>query len=366
MPKARRNHFGSVRKLPSGRYQARYSHAGAAHLGPTTFTAKADALAWLASVDTDIHRGAWVGPAGGQLTVAELADRWLDHGPSKRASTLVRDEAILRLHVLPQLGGTHIREVAPPDVQKLVNGWAKRQAPRTTRRQYDVVRALFAYAVASDWLPRSPCRAIDLPRVNELRRPPVSPDDVAKIAGAIEPRYSPMVWLGAVLGLRWGEVAGLTVGALDLLRVTLTVTGQLGRDRQLGPPKSVSGRRMLSLPRSLVAMLAAHLTASGLSTANGECLVFTSSDGTPLDYSHWRQRVWLPGTSAADLPQVSFHDLRRAAATALEMDGVDLKTAQTRLGHSDPRLTLAVYAQATTEGDRVAAERLGQRFFGVP
>ena len=241
-----------------------------------------------------------------------------------------------------------------------------RQAPRTTRRQYDVIRALFAYAVASDWLPRSPCRAIDLPRVNELRRPPVSPDDVAKIAGAIEPRYSPMVWLGAVLGLRWGEVAGLTVGALDLLRGTLTVTGQLGRDRQLGPPKSVSGRRMLSLPRSLVAMLAAHLTASGLSTANGECLVFTSSDGTPLDYSHWRQRVWLPGTRAADLPQVSFHDLRRAAATALEMDGVDLKTAQTRLGHSDPRLTLAVYAQATTEGDRVAAERLGQRFFGVP
>jgi integrase len=42
-------------------------------------------------------------------------------------------------------------------------------------------------------------------------------------------------------------------------------------------------------------------------------------------------------------------------------EGVDVKTAQARLGHSDPRLTLAVYAQATTEGDRSAAEKLGAR-----
>jgi len=45
---------------------------------------------------------------------------------------------------------------------------------------------------------------------------------------------------------------------------------------------------------------------------------------------------------------------------------VDLKTAQTRLGHSDPRLTLAVYAQATTEGDRVAAERLASASLVFP
>ncbi|HTW09596.1 MAG TPA: hypothetical protein VME46_18975 [Acidimicrobiales bacterium] len=36
-----------------------------------------------------------------------------------------------------------------------------------------------------------------------------------------------------------------------------------------------------------------------------------------------------------------------------------MKTAQARLGHSDPRLTLGIYAQATTEGDRAAADLLG-------
>ena len=73
-------------------------------------------------------------------------------------------------------------------------------------------------------------------------------------------------------------------------------------------------------------------------------------------------RVWSQATKAAGLEGLTFHDLRRANATALVLDGVDLKTAQTRLGHSDPRMTLAIYAQASTDADRAAAELLGLRF----
>lgn len=47
------------------------------------------------------------------------------------------------------------------------------------------------------------------------------------------------------------------------------------------------------------------------------------------------------------------------------VEGVDVKTAQARLGHSDPRLTLAIYAQATTEGDRSAADKLEARLMGA-
>jgi integrase len=43
------------------------------------------------------------------------------------------------------------------------------------------------------------------------------------------------------------------------------------------------------------------------------------------------------------------------------LNGIDLKTAQTRLGHRDPHLTLGVYEQATNAAD-AAAEQLGTRF----
>jgi hypothetical protein len=42
-----------------------------------------------------------------------------------------------------------------------------------------------------------------------------------------------------------------------------------------------------------------------------------------------------------------------------------MKTAQVRLGHSDARLTLALYAQAVEAADRQAAETLGRQFFGL-
>jgi integrase len=86
--------------------------------------------------------------------------------------------------------------------------------------------------------------------------------------------------------------------------------------------------------------------------------------GLPIDYSNWRRRVWLPAVEAAGVAGVGFHDLRRTNATQLVLAGVDIKTVQTRLGHADPRLTLAVYAQAVHDADREAAARLDERFIG--
>ena len=48
--------------------------------------------------------------------------------------------------------------------------------------------------------------------------------------------------------------------------------------------------------------------------------------------------------------------MRRANATGLVLAGVDLKTAQKRLGHSDPRLPIGLYAQAATDANKAAAE----------
>ncbi len=154
--------------------------------------------------------------------------------------------------------------------------------------------------------------------------------------------------------------------ALDLLRGTLIVQETLVRtahnEKVIGPPKSEAGRRTLTLPRSMIAVLAEHLAACALSSKDGDSFVFSSGDGKPLDYSNWRRRVWVPACETAGLQGIGFHDLRRVNATALVQAGVDLKTAQTRLGHSDPRLTLAIYAQAITEADRSAAKMLEEQF----
>ena len=81
-----RRRFGSVRRLPSGRWQARYRTSdGRQHSAPETFATKADATRHLAQVETDLSRGQWSNPRLGRTTFAEWAARWeattvnLDH-----------------------------------------------------------------------------------------------------------------------------------------------------------------------------------------------------------------------------------------------------------------------------------------------
>jgi integrase len=113
-----------------------------------------------------------------------------------------------------------------------------------------------------------------------------------------------------------------------------------------------------------MSMLTEVLAERGITATDPEAFVFVSPDGARLHYSNWRRGVWLPAREAAGLPDLNFHDLKHTAGTALLEEGVNIKTAQERLGHANPRTTLAVFAQATNEADREAATRLGVRLAG--
>jgi len=60
--KPSRRDFGSVRKFPSGRWQARYKVEGATHYGPMTYETKSDAQTYLATVHADLVRETWRAP----------------------------------------------------------------------------------------------------------------------------------------------------------------------------------------------------------------------------------------------------------------------------------------------------------------
>jgi hypothetical protein len=112
---------------------------------------------------------------------------------------------MLRLHALPILEERRIETVTPRDIQGLVSCWAAEgKAPKMVRRRYDIVGAIFAYAVAGDVLVRTPCRNVKLPADAKRGRNQLIFGDAARLAKAVGPEYGAMVYLGAGLGLRWG------------------------------------------------------------------------------------------------------------------------------------------------------------------
>jgi integrase len=351
-----------------------------------TFRRRSDADRFARQVEVDKDRGLFVDPKAARTPLAEVAEAWLESNPGKRGGSRDRDEQVVTRHIVPALGDRPIGSVTPADVQAAVNRWATKRAPRTVQREYAVLRAILNYAVRLDMVGRTPCRGINLPEVRPVQRHIVTPVELARLAGGLGGvgQLGPMVYVAAVEGLRWGEVAGLRVGHLDFDARTLVVRQALVRGRGgvigFGEPKSAAGRRTLALPAELLDMLGEHLSVKGVDRADAEALLFTAPNGGVLRYSNWVRRCWYPAAVSAGVGRMvedertgrtrydglGFHDLRRANATGLVAEGVDVKTAQAILGHSESRLTLDLYAQSVPAMGEAAAAAMGARFLGTP
>jgi integrase len=359
--------LGSVRKSPrnSARWEARYRDVHGRQR-TKTFVSRADAKAWLSATETDMRRGSWIDPRKAAVRVEVVAQHWLEAGQSKRPGSIARDISILQNHILPVLGASRIGSITRTEVQQLVSDWSGRFSAATTVRMYACLRALFSYAESCELIARSPCRNVRLPETHPRDSQILDDQSMGMLADSLGPS-APMLYL-AVLGLRWGEVAGLRVADLDFLRSTVTVTRQRTRGAKgrmvEQEPKTRAGGRTLSVPESIMNTLAEHLAQRGLTGRDPEAHVFVSSDGRPLHYSNWRRRVWLPARDRAGLGDLTFHDLKHTAATLLVEEGIDIKTAQVRLGHANPQTTLRIYAQVTEATDRAAAKKIGKRLQG--
>ena len=101
----RRRRFGSVRQLPSGRWQARYPGPdGLMRPAGRTFDTRTDAERWLSVTEAEILRGDWLDPDAGRVPLSEYAAKWIAERPLA-PKTVDSCETLLRLHIRPTLGG---------------------------------------------------------------------------------------------------------------------------------------------------------------------------------------------------------------------------------------------------------------------
>ncbi|MDA8284208.1 MAG: N-terminal phage integrase SAM-like domain-containing protein, partial [Actinomycetota bacterium] len=135
--------------MRSGRWQARYWDAGSPRPARGTFATKADALAWLATAQTDQLRGTWVDPGAGKLTLGTYANQWLDGRNDLRGTTYGKYRYLLDSHILPALGELELRRLAPSQVR----AWYQELAGRhqtVADDAYRLLRAVLNTAVADE------------------------------------------------------------------------------------------------------------------------------------------------------------------------------------------------------------------------
>jgi integrase len=364
----RKRYFGNVRKLPSGRHQARYTGPdGTTYTAPVTFDTKGDAEAWLSLRQSEILRGAWLPPStptAAPITLRAYAEAWLT-GRDLEQTTRDHYRQLLDAHILPILGDVPLTALKPGVVREWFSHVARasgkvKDRPTARAHAYGLLHTIMATAVADELIPANPCRVRGGGQVKRaVRIRPATLPELESITKTINARYQLMVLLAAWCALRFGELAELRRSDIDVkngvLHVRRGVTRTRGR-RIVKDPKSQAGKRPVNIPPHLMPMVRAHLRDHA--AVGRDALIFPASGSVTQHMAPSSlYRVFYPAREAAGRPDLRFHDLRHTGATLAAATGATLAELMARLGHSTAGAAMR-YQHAAQDRDRVIAEAL--------
>lgn len=352
--RGKRASFGSIRQLPSGRWQARYSAPdGLTYTAPVTFPTRSDAQAFLATAQADIVRNVWKSPTSHDAPrehVAVYGERWLREHASLKPSTRKTYTSDFTLHIKPHLGDVRIdqlttqmirswradlvEKVAAANAAKTFKGNATKQDGRSTAaRAYRLLRAMLNTAVEDDLIPFNPCRIRKGGSYESPERPTLTPREVEELCNVVPKHYRVLTLVAAYSGLRIGEVCELRRSDIDLeqglIRVRRGVYHANGQTI-VSTTKSGAGVRDVPIPAFLQEELSKHLRLSA--SIDPRALVFTTSTGRQANLS--APAAIRKGMARIGRPDVTTHDLRHTAGTLLTQNGANLREVMRFLGHS--------------------------------
>ncbi|HEY4605903.1 MAG TPA: tyrosine-type recombinase/integrase [Blastococcus sp.] len=348
--------MASIARRPDGRWRPRYRDAaGKEH--SKHFDRKVDAQRWLDQVTSSMVTGTYIDPVLARVTVEEWGTRWLDGHAAIKPSTKTRYESLFRVHVLPRWGTVPVSAVNVADVEAWLSQLtASGLAASSVRHAYRVLALILEHAVRAGRLPRNPVNGASLPRARRAEKRFLTHAQLQDLAIAAGGDRLIIEVLGYT-GLRFGELAALRVGRVDLMRrrleVAESVTEIQGR-AVFGTPKT-HHRRSVPFPRSLLEPLTA-LVAGRLPDE----LLFTGPGGGMLRVGNFRRRVFDEAARQAGLDGLTPHELRHTAASLAVSAGANVKAVQRLLGHASAAMTLDVYSGLFDDDLDAVADRLDE------
>jgi integrase len=324
-------------------------------------------------------------------TVGQLLDRWLEHTALRhRPRTVYENRVKIEQRIRPVIGHIRLDRLGADTLDAAYNGWlADGLSPATVHKYHSVIAAALNAAVKWGWIDRSPASRASPPSPVKRDMSVPTPERLAKLISLAEgddPVVATAIALAALTGARRGELVGLRWSDVDLdagrVRIARSVVHARG-ELHVGPTKTHQ-IRLVALDEIGVEVLRRHrayvddlaLRAQVSLAPDPYVLSYTVDGSVPAGPDTFTHRFGAlcrkmdaaaakrKGVAVAKLPPderwgYRFHDLRHFSATMLVAAGVDVRTVASRLGHSQPTLTLNLYAHALPERDRHAAAVLG-------
>lgn len=349
-----------------------------------------------------LHRQAQQGPVATRVpTVGDYLAYWLREivEPNLAPLTYATRETLVRLYLAPGLGAKRLDRLQVRDIQTWINATAKTcqccaqgkdaarpqqrrrccalgqccgdyPSPRTVKDARDTLRAALAHAMVEELVTKNVARMVKLPAARRRKPKAWSSEDARRFLESAraddDPLYAGYV-LVLVLGLRKGEVLGLTEDAVDLDHGEVSIGLQLQRvRRQLlhRETKTAASDDTMPLPDICRAGLKLRLARKARDREQagaawqGSPLVFTTRYGAEIEPRNFN-RAWDARIAKAGVPKITVHDARRTCGTLLVDLDVHPRVIMKILRHADFHVTMEIYSQASSKATQDALKRLG-------
>ena len=366
--------FGQIRKLSSGRYQARYMGPdGLRHTAPSTYDDRDTALLWLRneralaeSPDTWEPPKSRLARSRDRLTFARYGRTWVEQRNLK-PRTVQHYTSLLENQLIPTFGDLQLTHISP----EAVKTWHALMGPsRPTLRAhaYGLLRSILTEAERDELITRNPCHirgAGNSKRVHKIK--PASLKELETLVAAMPDRLQVMTLLAAWCGLRFGELAELRRRDVDTKKGVLHIRRAVARaagETIIGTPKSDAGTRDVAIPPHLLPLVSAHLLKH--TQPGREGLLFPGTNGGHLSPSTLYGRKatksrkgwgFYEARAQAGREDLRWHDLRHTGAVLAAATGATLAELMGRLGHSTPGAALR-YQHAAEGRDAEIARKL--------
>ena len=347
-----------TQKLNSGKYRGRYRDDTRRLRSTPTFIRKSDAQRAAAEQERALRIGTWVDPKMRNMPFSDFASDFLDTR-SVRIATRNRDGHLFTSHILPTFGNYTISGITRKDIKTWLKSLTTTShlSPRSARDCYGVMRLIMKEAEIADYIHKSPCHDIELPKSERVERKFLTADQVETLADSMDARYRTGIFLCAYLGLRWEEFAAIKRERVNILKRELAVVAVIERDgsacRYTEDLKTEGSLSTLALPDFLTDLLRTQIETCG------DDFIFPAPTGGHLAYNNFRCRFWLPAIKRAGLAPLGFHALRHtAAALMIKEGGANLLAVQRRMRHTDIKTTLGQYGHLYPDQNLILTQRL--------
>ncbi|MDO4775432.1 MAG: tyrosine-type recombinase/integrase [Aerococcaceae bacterium] len=305
-------------------------------------------------------------------TYGEVYQEWIvQYRNTVKESTAVKTEELFNRHVLPIFAPYRIRKISSHFLQKQLNEWHKSFA--MYRKVFNYTCKVFQYAVNMGYISANPKARIIMPRKEIDYKTTVSDkrtkdfytrEELKSLLNAMK-SMTTKKWLTffrllAFTGIRRGEALALTWNDINFNNSTISINKTLahGEKRKLiiQSPKSKASKRVISLDTQTIDLLKEWRTEQakimlqfGYNTLRPKQLIFSKFEtNTFLDLSTPRNALSRICVKH-NLPMINIHGFRYTHCSLLLDAGVPMHEVKERLGHSDIKMTMNVYARVSKE-----------------